>query len=105
MQMTGDDQNREVSIIDIDLLPSGSIRSKPVVRQKECSRVLRDHFLKPNGDLIPVAVTCSICEEIVKPIVESCSRRGTGGRGSSAGKRGEVAVECRGAEEEGEEFR
>jgi hypothetical protein len=80
-------REQEISMLDLDSLPmwlatiepsrvAEAVRPKLVDYQKECARVLRDHFLKPRGELVPVAVARSICEEIIKPIVAVIQEQG-----------------------------
>jgi hypothetical protein len=77
---------QELAMVDLESLPlwlatidsnrvAELVRPKLVDYQKECARVLRDHFLKPKGgDLIPVVAT--ICNDILKPIFAVIQAKG-----------------------------
>lgn len=78
-QMPGDDQVRELACLDLDSLPMWlatiqpsrvrpEIRPKLEAYQRECARVLRDHFFGPRAagplSLSPEALTAAITEGV-----------------------------------------
>ncbi len=80
-------REQETSMLDLDSLPmwlatietnrvAEAVRPKLIEYQKECARVLRDHFAKPQTGLMTFDATRELCEQFMRPVIAVLEEHG-----------------------------